>query len=234
MHASLPSIIVIAAAAGLASCSHRATTSRQAAVRAAYDSFDLPARKASNPFKVTVRISLDKQLMYIAEGDRHQDILLAAPVCVGAPSSPTPRGTFRVRAKDKNHRANTHGWAWNPATGAYRRCYRSTCPEGSRFTPTPMPYWIEFCSASYGMHTEYVHPRPKSHGCIRMHKNIAPKAFALVRVGTPVIIAGSQPWDATIGTAVPRPVDPSCLPDTPAKDCSPAIFSDHKPLAWHE
>ncbi len=230
MHSSLPSILVIAAAAGLASCQHRTVASRQAA----YDSFDLPARKAANPSNVTVRISLGKQLMYIAEGDRYEDILLAAPVCVGAPGSPTPKGTYIVRAKDKNHRANTHGWAWNPATGAYRRSYRSTCPQGSVFTPPPMPYWIEFRSSAYGIHTGYVHPVPKSHGCIRMHKNIAPKAFELVRIGTPVIIADSLPFDATVASTVAPSVDPSAMPETPLKDCSPSIFSDHKPPVWHE
>ncbi|MGA0846840.1 MAG: L,D-transpeptidase, partial [Luteolibacter sp.] len=46
----------------------------------------------------------------------------------------------------------------------------------------------------------------------RMHENLAPKFFRLVKVGTPVSIAYSQPEDDSHG-AVPLPPDAGPLPD---------------------
>jgi len=34
----------------------------------------------------------------------------------------------------------------------------------------------------------FVHPYPRTHGCIRLHGEAAPKFFALVKIGTPVSI----------------------------------------------
>jgi hypothetical protein len=74
-----------------------------------------------------------------------------------------------------------------------------------------MGYWCEF-SPGYGFHQGFVHPYPRTHGCIRLHGEAAPKFFALVRVGTPVNIASTQPEDSTIGPSVQR-VDDSRTPD---------------------
>jgi len=38
---------------------------------------------------------------------------------------------------------------------------------------------------------------PRTHGCLRLHQNAAPKFFALVRTGTPFYIADSLPEDQT-------------------------------------
>ena len=46
-----------------------------------------------------------------------------------------------------------------------------------------------------------------------MHKNVAPKFFRLVSVGTPVSIVGSLPEDSTIGRNIPRPPDASPFPE---------------------
>ena len=66
-----------------------------------------------------------------------------------------------------------------------------------------MGYWCEF-SPAYGFHQGFVHLHPRSHGCIRLKGEAAPKFFALVRIGTPVNIAESQPEDATLGPKVQR------------------------------
>ena len=76
-----------------------------------------------------------------------------------------------------------------------------------------MGYWCEF-SPAYGFHQGYVHLRPRSHGCIRLKGEAAPKFFALVKNGTPVNIAETQPEDATIGPTIQR-VDDSKTPDPP-------------------
>jgi hypothetical protein len=47
---------------------------------------------------------------------------------------------------------------------------------------------------------------------LRLHGEAAPKFFALVKVGTPVNIATTQPEDETFGSKVQR-VDDSKAPD---------------------
>jgi hypothetical protein len=74
-----------------------------------------------------------------------------------------------------------------------------------------MGYWCEFAPA-YGFHQGFVHPVPRTHGCIRLHGEAAPKFFELVKIGTPVNISTTQSEDATIGPKVQR-VDDSRAPD---------------------
>ena len=62
------------------------------------------------------------------------------------------------------------------------------------------------------------------HGCLRLHRNVAPKFFALVRVGTPVNIADTQPEDATLGAAIPHPTDYNDPDPPPEYMASDAVF----------
>lgn len=88
-----------------------------------------------------------------------------------------------------------------------------------------MTYWMEFKSA-YGLHWGFVKPHPSTHGCVRMPIDAARKTFQLVRVGTPINIASSQPWDATIGKSLPV-LDDSNLPDPPMSYMlSAKVFAD--------
>ena len=73
-------------------------------------------------------------------------------------------------------------------------------------------------------------PYPCTHGCIRMHENVAPKFFQLISNGTPVNIANTQPEDATIGRNIPRPPDASPLPDYPPNYyLTDRHFTNHQP-----
>ena len=146
-----------------------------------------------------VKLSTGAQRLYVVEGN---NVLLATPVTVGAPSSPTPHGTYTIYSKTQNRRRIS-----SPGAGY------------------PMTYWMEFKPA-YGMHWGFVKPHPSTHGCVRMPLNSARKAFAIVRTGTPIDIARSQPWDATIGKSLPV-LDDSHLPDPPMSyKLSPKVFSD--------
>jgi hypothetical protein len=90
-----------------------------------------------------------------------------------------------------------------------------------------MAWWVGF-SPGYGFHQGYVWPIPRTHGCLRLHKNVAPKFYALVRIGTPVNIATTQPEDQTIGKNLQRPTDYKD-PDPPASlMVSPAAFEPPK------
>ncbi len=163
--------------------------------------FDPPVRQPRNPANVQVKLSTGAQRLYVVEGN---DVLLATPVSVGTPSTPTPHGNYKIYLKTANRRRIS-----NPGAGY------------------PMTYWMEFKSA-YGMHWGFVKPYPSTMGCVRMPLKAAQKTFNLVRSGTPINISTSQPWDATVGKSLPR-LDDSSLPNPPMSYLlSPQVFADAK------
>jgi len=162
-------------------------------------SYSVKAYKPKNPNNVKVRVSTSTQNIYVMEGDR---LLMAVQGCVGTTQTPTPKGNFTINRKIKNKRRISQ-----PGAGY------------------PMAYWCEFLPA-YGFHEGFVHPRPRTHGCIRMHKEAAARLFALVKIGTPVNIATTQPQDAQYGHLV-QPLDQSADPDPPMSQMmSPSWFTD--------
>lgn len=205
---------------------------------AKYKSFDVPASRPSNPSAVRVKVSLSKQVAYVMEGSRP---LLVMPVSIGRAEKPTPRGNFTIYGKNHHRRANTHGDAYlgskaNPT--AMQKTYLKDKPSGWNFSGTPMPYWCEF-KPGYGFHTGWLKPQPCSSGCLRMHENVAPKFFALVKNGTPVNISYTQAEDATLGQNVPRPITADVFPSewqlrpgnklyTPENRLTTKAFTNHK------
>ncbi len=170
-------------------------------------SYDPAVTPASNPNAVKLYLSTGAQRLYVVEGGK---VLLATPVCVGKAASPTPHGNFTIYSKQATRRRVS-----SPGAGY------------------PMSYWMEFKPA-YGLHWGFVKATPATHGCVRMPLNAARKTFQLIKVGTPINIATSQPWDATIGKSLPR-LDDSHLPDPPMSYLlSPQVFSDHaKGKMWN-
>lgn len=163
-------------------------------------SFDPPLKQPSNPAKVQVKLSTSAQRLYLVEGD---EVLLASPICVGTTAAPTPKGTFPIRGKNATRRR-----ASSPGAGY------------------PMTYWMEFYSPAYGMHWGFVKPYPSTHGCVRLPLNTARKVFSVVRIGTPIHVASTQPWDSTIGKSLPV-LDDSPLPNPPDSYLkSPQVFKD--------
>ena len=161
--------------------------------------YKVTAFKPHNPSAVKVKVSTSTQHIYVMEGER---VLMAVQGCVGTPSSPTPKGNFTINNKIKQKR-------------------RVSQPDAGY----PMAYWCEFLPA-YGFHEGFVHPHPRTHGCIRLHREAAARLFALVNIGTPVSIASSQPEDSQYGHFV-RKLDQSRDPD-PARSymLSSAWFKD--------
>ena len=149
--------------------------------------YKVTAFKPRNPDNVRVKVSTSKQHIYVMEGDR---LLMAVQGCVGTVGSPTPHGHFTIRDKIKNKR-------------------RISQPDAGY----PMAYWCEFLPA-YGFHEGFVHPSPRTHGCIRLHKEAAARFFALVKNGTPVNIAPTQPEDTQYGHFI-RKLDQSRDPNPP-------------------
>jgi hypothetical protein len=218
IHTPFLFVVAFSAAGLLSSCNINSAGSSLAA----YHAYDLPCQLPSNPDRVSVKVSLSKQRTYVMEGSK---VLLAMPVSVGTPQTPTHPGSYTVFNKDRMHRANTHGYAYSG--NQVKQTFLAKKPGGWSFKGTPMPYWCEF-APNYGFHTGWIKHYPCTHGCIRMHENLSPKFFRLVKVGTPVNIAYSQPEDATCGN-IPLPPDSGPLPDYPGTMyVTDGYFNQHK------
>lgn len=165
--------------------------------------YHVTAYRPHNPSAVRVRVSLSKQNVYVMEGDR---CLMAVATTVGKADKPTPRGNFTIYSKIEHKRSGSYGFSVQG-----NRVVPSTGGGPGRYVGYPMGYWCEFAPA-YGFHQGFIHPNPHTHGCLRLHGEAAAKFYALVRIGTPVSIATTQPEDATLGSTVVR-VDDSRTPD---------------------
>src|SRR5437899_3945466 len=193
-------LILVVAGAGLVSLLAGCGTTTRMPVGGPYH---VPAYRPHDPSAVRVRVSLSKENIYVMEGD---GCLMAAAISVGTAAKPTPKGNFTIYYKQEHKRSGSYGFSVQGD-----RIVPSTGGGPGRYVGYPMGYWCEFAPA-YGFHQGFVHPYPRTHGCIRLKGEAAAKFFALVRIGTPVNIATTQPEDATIGPKVQR-VDDSRTPD---------------------
>jgi lipoprotein-anchoring transpeptidase ErfK/SrfK len=190
------SAALLAASLGLTSC---VTTQTSTAPSNSSFNFDPPAIPPTNRSNVRMHLSTGAGLLYVTEGDK---VLIATPATVGTASTPTPKGNFTIYSKTANRRRVSQ-----PGAGY------------------PMTYWMEFKPA-YGLHWGFVKPYPSTHGCVRLPLKAAQKVFNTIPTGTPINIATSQPWDATIGAKLPV-LDDSRLPDPPMSYMlSPKVFAD--------
>lgn len=202
-------LTVLAAFALLTSCSTLPPSSATI--------YHVVAHKPHDPSKVRVDVSLSKQNVYVMEGDR---CLMAAATSVGLNTHPTPKGHFHIFNKIENKRSGSYGFR---VQGEHVVAADAGAKVPGRYVGYPMGYWCEF-APGYGFHQGFVHPVPRTHGCLRLHGEAAPKLFALVHEGTPVNVAVTQPEDATIGPKVER-VDDSKTPDPdPALEITSGAF----------
>ena len=162
-------------------------------------SYHVVAYKPHDPSNVRVKLSTGTQTVYVTEGDR---LLMAAQANVGRGGASTPTGHFTITNKDKTKR-------------------RVSEPDAGY----PMAYWCEFAPA-YGFHEGFVWTSPRTHGCVRMHREAAARLYALVRIGTPVDIANSVPEDEKYAKQVTR-IDQSKDPNPPRSELmSSSWFKD--------
>ena len=205
-------LTTMASAFVLTSC-ETSTTSTGGAYR-------VSAKRPNDPSKVRVKVSLANQNVYVMEGDR---VLMAVATTVGTAEKPTPKGNFKIYKKIENKRSGSYGFR---VQGDRIVPAAATANISGRYVGYPMGYWCEF-SPQYGFHQGFVHTRPRSHGCLRLKGEAAAKFYALVRNGTPVNIANTQPEDATIGKKIQR-VDDSKTPD-PANSVAISDAAFQKP-----
>ncbi len=82
--------------------------------------YHVVAHRPSDPDKVRVKVSLSKQNIYVMEGER---CLMAVACSVGIPAKPTPKGNFKIYAKNEHKRSGSYGFSVKgnrvvPATSA--------------------------------------------------------------------------------------------------------------------
>ncbi|HEY2342420.1 MAG TPA: L,D-transpeptidase [Chthoniobacteraceae bacterium] len=179
-------------------------------------SYHVVAYKPHNPNNVAVKVSKSTQHIYVMEGDR---CLMAVQGCVGE-NGETHSGHFHIEAKIREKRSGSFGFD-SQGNGADIHKGQSVA------VGYPMAFWCEF-EPGYGFHQGFVWPVPRTHGCIRLHREAAARLFALVRIGTPVDIAETQPEDATIGKSVQR-LDQRNDPDPPPSQLMSASWFQDPP-----
>src|SRR5438552_9233873 len=195
--------ILIGSGVGILSLLTGCATSRVAGGKL----YHVTAYRPHDPSAVRVKVSLAKQNIYVMEGDR---CLMAVASSVGLPNKPTPSGNFTIYSKQEQKRSGEYGFSVQGNTVVATTAGHA----GGHYVGYPMGFWCEF-APGYGFHQGFVHPSPRTYGCIRLHGEAAPKFFALVKIGTPVNIATTQPEDETLASKVER-VDDSRAPDPPA------------------
>jgi L,D-transpeptidase catalytic domain len=181
-----------------------------------FGAYNVTAYKPHNPDNVRIKVSLQNRAVYVMEGDRP---LLVTPTAIGKPDHRTPTGSFRIYNKIAEKRSGSYGFS--VSGGSVTPCEAGRC--SGRYVGFPMAWWCEF-SPGYGFHEGAVWPIPRTHGCLRLHKNAAPKFYALAKIGTPVNIAQTQPEDATIGRNLARPNDYNDPDPAASFMVSPAVF----------
>jgi len=103
----------------------------------------------------------------------------------------TPKGVYKIREKDKDHKSTIYGVFKDKATGETINdnvdIRVDKVPPGAVFYNAPMPNFMRFADG-IGMHTGYLPGYAASHGCVRMPHQMAEKFFDNVQIGTPVIV----------------------------------------------
>jgi lipoprotein-anchoring transpeptidase ErfK/SrfK len=110
-------------------------------------------------------IRLASQRFNYFENDQ---LVWSGPISSGAAEHPTPKGDFRVLAKDIDKRS-----------GSYTNFFD---------LPTPMPYALQF-SGPYWIHEGYLPGKPASHGCVRLRYEDARFVYERIKLGDRVVVA---------------------------------------------
>lgn len=143
---------------------------------------------------VSIEIALGEQRGFLLVRGA---IAMDFPLASGKKSHPTPPGSYTIRAKERDYHSNLYGKIYD-ATGVEvvpdADTRQHAVPEGGSFSGAPMPYWMRLTDSGVGLHVGHVPGgRAASHGCVRLKRDTASEIFALVKIGTPVLIAETAP-----------------------------------------
>ncbi len=138
---------------------------------------------------VKVEVVLNEQKAYIY---RNGVQIGYSQISTGKEGHNTPDGKYTVLEKKLMHHSGLYGSFVNTETGRTVDSNANAgdkAPAGTRYEASPMPFFQRLTWDGVGLHTGYLPGYPASHGCIRLHKDIAEKIYSVTKVGTPVIIS---------------------------------------------
>jgi lipoprotein-anchoring transpeptidase ErfK/SrfK len=141
---------------------------------------------------VMLEIVLNEQRIYVYRGGKQ---IGYTKISTGREGFSTPTGNYTILAKKRDHYSNQYGSFVDATTG---RIVDSDAtagqkpPAGTRYEPAPMPYFQRLTWGGVGLHEGYLPGYPASHGCIRVHRDMAPRLFEVTKVGTPVVVTRSR------------------------------------------
>lgn len=131
-----------------------------------------------------VVISLSNQVAQVWEGST---LIAQSPISTGREGYRTPPGSYTVIEKRREHHSSLYG-EFVDASGKHVGLARAgqKPPPGTRYVPSPMPYFMRMTWTGLGMHQGYLPGWPASHGCIRLPAAMAKRFFEELPKGTPV------------------------------------------------
>jgi L,D-transpeptidase catalytic domain len=134
---------------------------------------------------IVVRLSDQRAFLY-----KDEEVVGISPASTGREGYNTPRGKYRVIAKDIDHRSSLYGEYVRGGRVIKRGVdvRKDPKPPGAVFVGAPMPYYLQI-APSYGLHAGHLPGYPASHGCIRLPNRWAKRFYYAVKVGTPVWIS---------------------------------------------
>ena len=147
-------------------------------------SWDAPAG-ITGQHVIVVDTNLQKANYYIGG-----HLVGTSTISSGKAGHGTPRGTFRVLAKDADHKSSTYGSIVDSAGNTLVAEYTQgqPIPAGGRYKGAPMTNALQLTTGGVWMHEGVVTSAPESHGCIRLPKKMAKIFYDNTSVGDTVII----------------------------------------------
>jgi len=147
-----------------------------------------PAYEKLQPWESSLVISLTDQRALLMKGSQ---VIIDYPICSGKEEYPTPPGRYRILEKTEDKVSTLYGKVLNEADEVINDdadIREVELKPGERFEGVAIPYWMRLTWDGVGHHVGIVHRDPASHSCVRGTKEMMPKIFAKVQVGTPVLI----------------------------------------------
>ena len=145
------------------------------------------AIEMNDPRNSRVEILLKEQRGRLYINDR---IAMDFPVCSGRIGGhETPRGTFRITEKQREHRSTIYGSFVNANNVVVKGDANSgqKAPKGTHFKGALMPYWMRV-NGAIGTHVGSVYRSGASHGCVRIPPEACSILFNKLAVGSKVIV----------------------------------------------
>ncbi len=150
-----------------------------------------PERAPEGP--VELDIVLNEQRIYVY---RAGVLIGYSIVSTGREGSGTPEGEYKVLQKVKDHKSNRYGSFVDAASGRVvdsNATVGQAPPAGTVYKPAPMPYFQRLTWDGVGLHEGFLPGYPASHGCIRVHADMAHRLFEVTTIGTRVRISYDRP-----------------------------------------